>query len=183
MAVDYSFPEDKFILIGKVANVHGLKGEIKIFPYSKQPENLKDYSYLSLVSEQGKISSSLQVKKCRVQKNLAVILLESIQTREQSEQVVGMGVLLNKEHLPKVSSEEYYWKDFIKRDVFLETGEKIGVVQKLFSNGAQDVLVIDNAGIELLIPVTQEIVVKHDNEGIVINPPPGLLDINSEVDE
>lgn len=179
----FNFPEEKFILIGKVAKVHGLKGEIKVFPYSGQPENIKAYKEFTLVSPDGTLSEPMRVTSCRVQKNLAVIRLEDVSTRNQSEQLIGSGVLLNKNNLPETEKDEYYWRDFINQDVYLSSGDKIGYVDNMFSNGAQDILVIKSGKTEHLIPITKDILLAQRTEGIVINPPPGLLEINSGVDD
>lgn len=183
MSDDFIFSQDTFILIGKVANVHGLKGQVKIFPYSRQPENIRSYKKLVLVTQKGKLSDTLKVTQCRVQKNMAIVSLDTIKTREQSEELVGMGVLLNKVDLPVIKNGEFYWRDFIGQQVFIQSGEPIGQVKQLFFNGAQDVLVVVDKNQEHLIPVTNDVLVSHNKEGLVINPPPGLLSLNSGVDE
>lgn len=179
----FSFPSEKYLLIGKIVKVHGLKGEVKIFPFSRQPENIKAYKQLTLVTTEGQLSSLLNLVSCRVQKNLAVVGFEGIASRSQSEKLIGMGVLLEKNNLPAAREHEYYWQDFLHQDVYLLQGEKVGRVENMFSNGVQDILVVQGGDGEHLIPVTKDIVVQHTAEGLVINPPPGLLQLNSGVDD
>ena len=61
MEQKYSFPSGDFLLLGKVAKAHGMRGEVKIFPYSGQPENIKAYKELVLVNERGDLSHPLAV--------------------------------------------------------------------------------------------------------------------------
>lgn len=181
MADDFSYPKDTFILIGKVAKVHGLKGEIKVYPYSEQPENIKAYKNLVLVAKDGKRSNPIKIVQSRVQKKLAIVRLDSIKSREQAEALIGFGVLLDKAELPAIDKNSYYWQDIIGKNAITETGSLLGKVESLFNNGAQDILVIAGDE-EYLIPVTKEILIDISEEDIVINPPPGLLDINSGTD-
>jgi 16S rRNA processing protein RimM len=60
------------------------------------------------------------------------------------------------------------------------SGLTIGRVESLFSNGAQDVLVVKSGNEEILIPVTKSIIVSETAEEIIVDPPPGLLDLTNE---
>lgn len=178
MSDDFTYPDDKFILVGKVVKVHGLQGELKIYPYSEQPENIKAYKHLVLTTDKGRLFPPFKVLKCRVQKKFAIVRLDSVVNRDQAEQLIGFGVLLNKDDLPEIDKNSYYWQDLIGKEATTETGVHLGTVKSLFNNGAQDILVIGGQE-EYLIPVTRDFLVDVQTEGIIINPPPGLLDINT----
>ncbi len=171
-------PDRKFILIGKIAKVHGLKGELKVYAYSGQPENLNDYRKVLLTTGDGRLSLPMAVESCRTQGKFAIIKFASVHSREQAETMVGMGVLLDRLNLPPLGKDYYYWQDYIGLDVFTVSGTYLGKVDNLFSNGGQDVLIISGSNGELLVPVTREIVAREDEDKLIINPPPGLLDIN-----
>ncbi len=178
-AGDFAFPDEQYVLIGKIVKVHGLQGEVKVYPYSEQPENIKAYKEVVLITGEGEISVPLGIVSCRTNKKFAVIGFDSIRSRDHAEQLVGMGLLLERSKLPPVAENSYYWQDYIGRDVHTNTGDFLGKVEKMFSNGAQDILVITGTGEEYLVPVTRDIIIEEQKEGLVINPPPGLLDINS----
>ena len=58
-------------------------------------------------------------------------------------------------------------------------GRALGRVQKIFSNGAQDILVVGEGNQEYLIPILDSIIVRRTDTELIIDPPPGLLEINS----
>ncbi len=180
MALDYVFPTDEYLLLGKITRAQGLQGELKVFLYSGQPENIFNYNELRLVDRDGVISSPLAVLKCRVHGGKAVILrLASITNRTDAERVEGCGVLLAKNLLPEVGENEFYWHHYQDKLVIDIEGNTIGRVDHLFTNGAQDILVIKAGNDEILIPVTKSIIVSETAEELTINPPPGLIEINS----
>ena len=72
MSVDYQYPEKEYLLIGKVGKPHGLRGEVKLTCFSRQPENVLKYKHLVLVNPKGTLSPPFEIKKARVQGKNAV---------------------------------------------------------------------------------------------------------------
>ncbi len=177
MAVDYPYSAGKYVLLGKVAKAHGLRGEVKIFSFSGQPENFHRYKEVVLVNTSGNLISSLAVENVRIQGKTAITKLASVNSRERAEEIEGMGVLLAKDLLPEPAEDEFYWHQYEGKLVLDLNGQTIGRVERLFSNGAQDVLVVRSGLEEILIPVTKSILVRETAEELVIDPPPGLLDL------
>jgi 16S rRNA processing protein RimM len=180
MAKDFSYPADKYVLLGKVAKAHGLRGEVKIFSFSGQPENFSGYKEIVLVDTSGNLSSSLAVEKFRAHGKTAIVQLASINSRDRAEEIEGRGVLLAKNLLPDTADGEYYWYQYEGKLVLDQSGQTIGRVESLFSNGAQDIMVVKSGDKEILIPVTKSIIVGETAEELIINPPPGLLDLTNE---
>ena len=52
----------------------------------------------------------------------------------------------------------------------------------IFNNGAQDVLIVEGMREDILIPMTREIVIREEEGKLIVDPPPGLLELNSEAD-
>lgn len=180
MTEDYSFPPEDFILLGKVAKAHGLRGEVKIFPFSGMPENFAEYQEFIFVDRSGNLSPVIKVESSRAQGKTAVVKLASVTTRNQAEELEGLGVLLSIDHLPEASADEYYWHQYEGKLVVDESGKTIGKVSHLFNNGAQDILVIEDGKDEFLIPVTKDIVIDETRDKLIVKPPPGLLELYSE---
>lgn len=179
----YSYPESRYILIGVVIKAQGLRGEVSVHSVSGQPENLRNYPALTLVDKRGGLSPKLPVSGFRVQKGRAVILFDRIVDRSQAEQLAGMGVLLDKKDLPELAPDEFYWHELTGLSVRTVDGRRLGIMQSVFSNGAQDVMVIVNEDGEYLVPLTHGLIVGQDNQELVIDPSPGLLAINSDDDD
>jgi len=81
--------------------------------------------------------------------------------------------------LPAAGENEYYWHQYQDKLVVDLAGNTIGRVERLFNNGAQDILVIKSGKEEILIPITKSILVGETAENLIVNPPPGLLELNA----
>lgn len=180
MQYTYSFPEEKYLLLGTVVKAQGLRGELSVHAFSGQPRTLGQYRYFTLVDKVGTLSPELKVHAFRVQKDRAIILFESVSDRTFAEKLAGMGLLLNRRDLPRPEEDEFYWHELYGVPVSTVQGELIGTMQSVFSNGAQEVMVIVNGSREYLVPVTEGIITRQNAMEIVIDPPPGLLEINDE---
>ena len=183
MVKDFSYPEDKYVLLGKISKAHGLRGEVKIFSFSGQPENFSGYKEIVLVDLTGNLSSPFTVEKYRIQGKTAIVQLASVISRNSAEELEGKGVLLAKNLLPDAVDGEYYWYQYEGKLVLDQNGRIIGRVESLFSNGAQDIMVVKSGEAEILIPITKSIVVRETAEKLIVNPPPGLLDLSNDSDD
>jgi len=181
MAGEYTFPEDTYILLGKVMKAHGLQGDVKFFLFSGQPENLGSYREIVLVDAKGRLSPPLKIARYRSQGKLAIVKLESVSDRSFAEKIEGMGILLAKDQLPQPSRDEFYYHQYIGKKVVDENGDSLGNVVDIFSNGAHDILVVAGHNEELYIPLVQDIIRDETESELIIQPPPGLLDINRNV--
>ncbi len=179
MTPDYVFPADKYLLLGKVTKAQGLHGEVKIFLYSGQPENIAKYEELLLINRSNVISSPLAILKSRVQGKASIVQLATITNRTQAEMVVDYGILLDRKYLAVIGDNEYYWQQYQEKLVVDLDGNTIGRVDHLFTNGAQDILVIKAGKEEILIPITKDILVSETAGTLIVNPPPGLIEINT----
>ncbi len=182
MPTPYPFPATQFRLVGKVTKAHGLKGELKVVSLAGDPEQFRTFSRVALVAIDGRMTSPLPVVTVRRQQDVVILKLATIDTRSEAALTVGMGVLLPAEAEPPVVPGEESAAYLVGRQVFSidPTGPMrcIGTIRDWFSNGAQEVLVVENDGQEILIPLVSSVIVSIDDQRVIIDPPPGLLTIN-----
>jgi len=172
--------QDDFGLIGEIVKPHGIRGEVKVYLFSEQPENIKQYKKIVLQEATDSRQETYSVIKSREQGKLAILQLEGVGTREGSEALQGSKIWVNKSNFPTLDSDEYYWHQLKGLVVMTETGQELGRVTKLFNTTAHDIMVVSGAGHEFMIPMKGDIIREIDDQGgkIIISPPPGLLEIN-----
>ncbi|MFT5698745.1 MAG: 16S rRNA processing protein RimM [Desulforhopalus sp.] len=174
------YPKDRYLLVGKTTKPHGLGGEVKIYCFSGQPENFLEYKELTLCDLKGNLTGPIAVTKCRVQGKTAVVKLATIADRTAAENIEGYEVMLLKEHLPKTQPGEYYWHQYVGKQLVDKDGALIGTIKELFNSGAQDILVVKTVNGEVLIPFIDDFFIEETDEKIVVELPPGLLEINAD---
>jgi 16S rRNA processing protein RimM len=177
MSEQFSLPAGNVIRAGKVIRAHGLKGDLKIAPFSNLQEHFSTQSRFALAADDGRMTKLLRSERTRIQGKLIILKLETIDTRNEAELTIGMDVLLCRDDLDTDVAQ----MDLQGLSVRMKSTEQIiGVVVSCFNNGAHDILVVRDDSREYLIPLVDDIVVSFDDQELVIDPPPGLLDINSD---
>jgi 16S rRNA processing protein RimM len=76
---------------------------------------------------------------------------------------------------------EYHYQQLIGSQVFLQSGDQVGVVGEIVKLPGQDLLSVDKGGSQVLVPMVKQIIISIDvaAKKIVINPPEGLLDVTN----
>lgn len=188
--------EKRLVCVGKVAKVHGVKGELKLVAYSGEAVGLCNYKELYLAVEQKEVAAIQEKKgiagrlpdpgwfrilRCRPQGKYTLVVLDGIEHREAAQSLAGLLVHVDEEALAPLADNEFYWRELQGLAVVTEEGENIGKVSSLFSNGAQDVLVVKGGSREYYIPATREFISGIDPgaKKMTVALIPGLLEINS----
>lgn len=96
------------------------------------------------------------------------LMLEGVTTREQAETLIGSDVFLDKNELPALEADTYYWSDVIGMAVRTVDGEYLGRVAQIIPTGANDVYVVktpaDHTVEEILLPAIATVVIDIDVE-------------------
>lgn len=163
--------------VGKVTKPHGIRGEVKIYCLSGQPGNFRDYPKLVLVEEGGQ-RRECTVKKFRSQGNFAVVVLDGVTDRNGAEELIGSEVWVAEEYLAPLPDDEFYWHDIMGAEVVDQEGHSLGNLTSLMATGGDELMVVRQDGEEVLIPSRPEFIVEIGPERIIVDLPPGLLDIN-----
>jgi 16S rRNA processing protein RimM len=166
------------ISFGKISKVHGLSGEVKLFPFSRQLDNISTLERIFIIKTPGSSPTELLITKRHIHKNSAVLKINGIDSIEEAEKLVGNVVHVEDADLIELEEDEYYWFDLIGLKVYTDKGEYVGTVESLIDRSLQSLLVVKNEEREHLIPLTEPIVqeVNLDESKIIINPVEGLLD-------
>ena len=85
------------VLIGQIVNVHGIKGEVKIYPYTDDVDNLAmklKKIYLDEEMKQGSYKIS-----CRIQKGMLLAKITGIDTVEKAEELRNRYVYISEDSL------------------------------------------------------------------------------------
>lgn len=160
----------ELIEIGQVVNTHGIRGEIKLNPWTDDIYDIEELT--RLYYENG---TEVEIERSRVHKNTVIIKLSGIDAIEDAEKLKGKVLFTEKTPLP---DGRYYIKDLIGLDA-IENEEKIGTLTDVLNTGANDIYEIKlNDGQKIYIPVIDGVVndVDLENKKIYISIPDGLLD-------
>ena len=146
----------KYILIGKIVNTHGLKGEIRIlssFKYKNKVfiPNMKVYI--------GKEKTEEVINTDRHHKIFEMITLKNYNYIDEVLKYKGEYIFVNKEDI-KLSDNEYLNEDIIGLNVYLED-KLLGVVNKIENHNGNEVLYVNGVK-HYIIPYNFDIILSVD---------------------
>jgi len=104
-------------------------------------------------------------------------ILEGVDTREKANKLVGSLVKTDVQNLPPKEEDEYYWFELIGMKVSTVDGRCLGEITQITPTGANDVLHVEGAFGEVLLPMVDSIVVTVDlqNNQMTVDPLEGLI--------
>ena len=165
----------QYLEIGKIVNVHGLRGDVKVVPWCDEPEFLGEFDTLYL----GKAQKPVNVTAARLQKGNVLLHLEGVDTVEAAEQLRNQVLYMDRDEV-ELEEGVYFIQDLIGLEVLdADTGKSYGKLSDVMQTGANDVYEIkDETGKTVLIPAIPDVVQETDLDGGVmrIRPLEGLFD-------
>ena len=163
----------KFLRIGKIISLHGIKGEVKVFPTTDDIKRFDELKECFIVdSDSAKDEEFENVEKYEAAgvkyfKNTCILKLKGFDSIEASTKLVGKNIYVSRENAVELKDDEYYVMDLIGLDV--SDGEKkIGTVKDIMKSKAYSTLVIDYNKKEVLIPLVSDFIEKIDIEKSII---------------
>ena len=124
------------LMVGVIAGAHGIRGLVKIKPFTQSPQSLGDYT----VFDANNTVYNLNVKGENKGNILAQI--EGVNDRTQAETLRGIELFINRNDMPELDSDdEFYHADLIGLDVRLDTDNSpYGKIRAIYDFGSGDVL-------------------------------------------
>lgn len=143
-------PSTKMVLVGEVVGVHGVRGWLKLHSFTDPIDRIFSYEHWFVDGQVKRVEAS------KAKSKPLLCQLVGCDDRDQAVSLVGKPIEVPREALPELPDGEYYWCDLEGLRVENEAGEALGFVQRLFSTGANDVMVAteraDGTGEQRLIP-------------------------------
>jgi 16S rRNA processing protein RimM len=139
------------LAVGYIAGAFGIKGWIKIQPFSLDATGLLASATWWLTSDTPRpkpLPPSLQVLSLRAHGNFFVAQIDGVNDRAEAEALRGATVQVPRSCLPKTPDGEFYWMDLIGLSVQNLQGECVGSVIGLIDTGPHCVLRIAPPGVE-----------------------------------
>ena len=148
------------VKIGKVVNTRGIRGEIKLVPYSNVENLFERLEKVSIGEE------TVSIEDVKHVKTTVILKLKNIETPEEAQRLVGKLVYADQADMPALEKDNYYVKDILSSKVYTVDGEYLGRLTNVFFTGANDVYeVATEQGKKILIPAVREFIKEVDPNG------------------
>lgn len=164
------------VCLGEVVGVHGVKGLVRVRPFTEEPEAFAAYG--ALQDESGRRVALEAVGRA---KGVVLARIEGVADRTQAEALKGTRLYIARAALPAIEeAETYYHADLIGLMAENADGQALGRVTAVHDFGAGDLLEIApepetgrKRGESLLVPFNRQAVPDVDLEAgrvVVLSP-------------
>jgi 16S rRNA processing protein RimM len=172
------------LIVGHISKPHGTRGELFVWPLSDRPGTLFDAGESLLIGDaDGTIPASFEtiaIERSRPFKRGFLVKLEGRDDRSAVEPLAGQYIWAPVSGLSPLEEGEVFYHELLGAEVVTREGEAVGVVREVFETEPAHLLEVRGAdGKTRLIPFSERIVRDVDVAArrIVVDPPPGLLDL------
>ena len=171
------------LVVGHLNKAHGTKGEIFIWPLTDHPESTFAPGVdLYLGDANGDLpadSPTVRIESSRAYRRGFLVRFEGIHDRVGVDGLLGRYVLLAMEHLEALAEGETFYHDLLGMEVVTVEGERLGEVIEIYELRPADLLEIRGPEKDFMIPYIAEMIqsVSVADNRIVLDPPPGLLEV------
>jgi 16S rRNA processing protein RimM len=167
-------------VVGRIARPHGLRGQVVVNVETDFPgERFRPGAELFV--ERGGVVKPLTLTSVRFQNQRPVIGIAGIDTIDAAAPLAGLELRVPADRLAPLPEGTFYRHDLVGCRVEMRGGKPVGIVRDVEGTLAGSRLVVTATHGDVLIPLASEICTTIDvgAKRIVIEPPDGLLDLNT----
>jgi 16S rRNA processing protein RimM len=167
----------ELIRVGYVSGAHGLRGALRVRLDNPDSVLLQRVQRLTLAQD----GESVEYPVISVQsagQGAFKLTLDGVSSVAQAAVLRGAIVMVAAAALPPAAPSEFYYFQAIGCEIVTTAGLPVGIIEEVFSNGANDVWVVRDRSAEHLVPVIKDIVkaIDWNARRVIIEAVPGLLD-------
>ncbi len=169
---------NEMLRVGVISSTHGVRGEVKVYPTTDDPERFLDLDEVTL--DAGREMIPLEIQNVKFFKNMVILKFKGYDNINDIEKYKGRDLLIRRNQAVDLEEDEYFIGDLIGLSVVTEEGAVLGTLTDVMPTGANDVYIVrQESGKELLLPAIKECIREVDLEGrfIKVHVMDGLLDL------
>jgi 16S rRNA processing protein RimM len=159
--------------LGQVQDAQGLKGHIKVRPFSDDPVALLSCKQVHLhwLKPHPNCNippKSFEVLQARSHSQFLVLALAGIGDRDQALALKGAILSLERDQFPDLDPKSFYWVDLIGSQVYSQEGLELGLVEEIAEYGAHPVMKVGKELIPLAPDLIVSIEIPKDSVGKIV---------------
>ena len=147
----------EFFELGQIVNVFGIKGFVKVVPYTEDISRFKQLDKVFLVKDN--IKKEYEIEEIKYHKNFVLVKFKYINTVEDAETLRNYYIQVKRENLGELEEGTYYIADLLGLDVYSEDGKLLGVLEDIYNTGSNDIYVVrEKNGKQILLPAINDVI-------------------------
>ena len=157
----------EYFEIGQIVNTFGIKGELKVKPFTDDMERFEELNSIYVVKKEQLIE--YEIEQVKYQKNQVILKLKNVDDMNTAEKLKGCYIQIHRKDARELPEGTYFIADIIGSQVITDDGKNLGIVDDIYNTGAKDIFVVkDEMGKQILLPHTEEGILDIDVEKQIV---------------
>ena len=168
---------EQFLRVGVISSTHGIRGEVKVYPTTDDPERFLDLD--EVILDPGRDHKILEIEGVKFFKNQVILKFKGYDNINDIEKYLKKDLLVDREHAVELGENENFIADLIDMEVVTDEGKVLGTLTDVIETGANDVYAVKTPeGKEILLPAIRDCIldVNVDEKRMTVHVMEGLLD-------
>lgn len=168
---------EQFLRVGVISSTHGIRGEVKVYPTTDDPERFLELD--EVILDTGREHKILEIEGVKFFKNQVILKFKGYDNINDIEKYLKKDLLVDREHAVELGENENFIADLIDMEVVTDEGKVLGTLTDVIETGANDVYAVKTPeGKEILLPAIRDCIldVNVDEKRMTVHVMEGLLD-------
>ena len=168
--------EKEMLEIGQIVNTFGVKGMVKIVPYTDDIKRFDNLKTIYVVTRNKK--TKYEIEEIKYHKNMVLAKLKGIDTMNDAELLKQSSVQIERKDAISLEKDTYFIVDLIGAKVITDENEELGNIVDIFNTGSNDIYVVkDELGKQILLPAISEVIktIDIENKKVIVHLMKGLV--------
>ncbi len=169
--------EDCFYL-GKIVKKYSYKGELLAKLDTDEPDLYENIDAVFMDLRGNLVPFFVESSQLH-KSDLLRLKFEDVDSEADADALIKSELYLPLDLLPKLEGDKFYYHEVIGFTIKDKNFGEVGVIKAINDSTAQALFEIDRNGVEILIPMNDEFIVKVDkpNKTIEVETPDGLIEL------
>lgn len=137
--------------IGQIVNTYGIKGFVKVSPFTDDIRRFEDLKHIYLQTKQG--LETFEIEEVKYHKQMVLLKLKGIDDINLAEKYRNCYLKIDRKDAVTLPEDTYFIVDLLGLEVMTEEGETLGNITDVYPTGSNDIYVVKNEeGKQILLP-------------------------------
>lgn len=137
--------------IGQIVNTYGIKGFVKVQPFTDNIHRFEDLRQIYLQLKKG--LETFEIEEIKYHKQMVLLKLKGIDDINEAEKYRNCYLKIDRKDAVNLPEDTYFIADLLEMEVTTEEGEMLGKIADVYPTGSNDIYVVKNEqGKQILLP-------------------------------